>query len=80
MPRIELLELEPFTFKATVPLKPEVDLGAYTDIRLAEEPVDVTEEDVQERLERLRRSTAPWEPADRPVELGDMVTIVPQED
>ena len=75
LPRIELLELEPFTFKATIPLKPEVDLGAYTDIRITEEPVEVTEEAVQERLERLRRSAAPWEPADRPVEFGDMVTI-----
>ena len=75
MPDIELLELEPVTLKATVALVPQVDLGAYQDIRVEENPIEVTEEDVLERLQDMQRSTAPWEPVDRPVKIGDMLNL-----
>ena len=75
LPKIEMVELDPFTLKATVPLRPEVDLGAYKDIRIPYEPSTVTDEDIDGRLEELRHSQASWEPAERPVELGDLVTL-----
>ena len=75
LPRIELVELDPFTVKATVPLTPEIDLGSYRDIRLTPESTEVTEEDVQERLDQMRHSMASWEPAERAAEMGDMVTM-----
>ena len=75
MPDMEVLDLDPVTFKATVPLRPEVELGDYRDIRVEVERSEVGEEDVQERLERLRSSMASWEPVERPVEMGDMVTM-----
>ena len=75
LPKIEMVELEPFKLKATVPLQPDVDLGAYRDIRIPYEAAELTDEDVDGRLEELRHSQATWEPAERPVELGDMVTL-----
>ena len=75
IPSIEVLETDPFTMKAIVPLTPEIDLGSYGDIRITEEATEVTEEDVQGRLEQLRQSVATWEPVDRPAQLGDMVTM-----
>ena len=75
LPRIELLNLIPLTFKATVPLKPGIDLGAYRDIRIDEESAEVTAENVEERLEQLQHSMASWEPVERPVKMGDMVTM-----
>ena len=75
LPSIELLEMDPLTFEATVPLKPEVDLGAYTDIRIAEEPVEVSEEDVQARLDDMRGGMATWEPVERAVQMGDLITM-----
>ena len=75
MPDMEVLDLDPVTFKATVPLRPEVELGDYKDIRVDVEQSEVGEEDVEERLERLRGSMASWEPVERPVEMGDMVTM-----
>ena len=75
LPNMELLNLAPFTLKATVPLTPEVDLGPYGDIRIAEEPLEVTEEDVQQHLDQLRHNMASWEPVERPVEMGDMVSM-----
>lgn len=75
LPRIELIGLEPFTFKATIPLVPGIDLGAYRDIRIEQEPVEVTQEDIDNRLDQVRQSQATWDPVDRPVALGDMVTM-----
>jgi len=43
LPSIELIEMDPFTFEATVPLTPEVDLGQYSDIRVEQEAAEVTE-------------------------------------
>lgn len=75
MPEMEVLDLDPVTFKATVPLKPEVELGEYRDIRVDVEQSEIGEEDVQERLERLQSSMASWEPVERPVQMDDMVTM-----
>jgi len=74
-PNIELEELDPITFKATIPLRPEITLGTYLDIRLEREDPTVGEEDVQERLDQIRQGMALWEPVDRDVELGDLVTM-----
>ena len=75
LPHIEMVDFEPLSFKATVPLKPDVDLGAYRDIRVDEEPVEFDEEEaVQQRLEDLRGRLATWNPVERPLEIGDMVT------
>lgn len=75
MPDMEVLDLDPVTFKATVPLRPQVELGDYRDIRVEVEQPEIGEEDVQERLERLRNSMASWEPVERPVKMDDMVTM-----
>ncbi len=75
-PQVEVEQLDPSVqLKVTVPLAPMVELNNYRDIRLAEERVEVEEERVQETLEQLRREMAPWEPVDRHVELGDMLTL-----
>lgn len=75
MPSMEVLDLDPVTFKATVPLRPQVDIGAYRDIRVETESAEVGEDDVQERLEQLQRSMSSWEPVERPAQMGDMVTM-----
>ena len=75
MPDMEVLDLDPVTFKATVPLRPEVELGDYRNIRVEVEESEIGETDVEERLERLRNSMASWEPVERPVEMDDMVTM-----
>ena len=75
MPDMEVLDLDPVTFKATVPLRPQVELGDYRDIRVEVEQSEVGEEDVQQRLEQLRNSMASWEPVERPVKMDDMVTM-----
>ncbi len=74
-PQLEVLDLEPVSFKAIVPLEPTVDLGDFRSIRLQPPGVDVGDEDVNRVLESLRYESAPWEPAGRPVAFGDLVTL-----
>ncbi len=74
-PQLEVLDLEPVSFKAVVPLEPTVDLGDFQSIRLQPAEVEIGDEDVTSVLERLQYESAPWEPADRPVVFGDLVTM-----
>lgn len=74
-PQLEVLDLEPVSFKAIVPLEPTVDLGDFRSIRLQPPGVDIGDEDVNRVLESLRYESAPWEPAGRPVAFGDLVTM-----
>lgn len=74
-PQLELLEMEPVSFKAIVPLEPIVDLGDFRDIHVDREPVEVTEEQVDEVVEQLRSESAPWDPVERPVRFGDLLNL-----
>ena len=74
-PRVEVLELEPVSFKATVPLEPTVDLGEFYSVRLEKEAVEISNDEVDQVLERIRREMAPWEPVSRPVMFGDLLNL-----
>ena len=74
-PQLEVTQTEPVIFKAVVPLKPTVKLGDYHQIQVTPEPVEVTEENIDRVIEQLRHQNATWEPAERPVELGDLLTF-----
>jgi len=74
-PQLEVLDLEPVSFNAVVPLEPTVDLGDFHSIRLQPAEVEIGDEDVTRVLESLQYESAPWEPADRPVIFGDLVTV-----
>ena len=74
-PEIDSLELDPVSFKATVPLEPQVDLGDFQNLRLERDPIEITEEQVTEVLEQLQRSNGVWEPREGQVRFDDMVTL-----
>ena len=74
-PKLEVLGMEPVSYKAVVPLEPVVDLGEFQAIRLERDPVEVTDEQVNEVLESLRFEAAPWEPVERALAFGDLATM-----
>jgi trigger factor len=74
-PQLEITQTEPLILKATVPLKPTVELGDYKSIRVKRETIEVTEEKVDEVIEQLRHQHATWEPTERSVELNDLVVL-----
>jgi trigger factor len=74
-PQLEILEVEPVSFKAVVPLEPIVDLGNFREIRLEKDEVEVTQDQVDGVMEQLLLESAPWEPADRPAKFGDLLNL-----
>jgi trigger factor len=72
-PKIEMVTVEPLAFKATVPIRPDIDLGDYKSIRVPLEPLEVDEADVGTTLDELRRRYALQEPVERPVQMGDII-------
>ena len=74
-PDVEMIEADPLSFKAVVPLEPEVDLGDFRTLRLEPEPTEVAESDADLVLERMRYDSAPWEPVERAVQYGDLVSL-----
>lgn len=75
-PDIKITQTEPVViFKATVPLKPVVELGDYRSIRLKPEPPDAIDDELNNMIEQLRRQYGSWEPAERPAAFDDLLTI-----
>lgn len=78
-PKIEVTRIEagkPFIFTATVALKPEVKLGKYKGVKVDKADTEVTDEDVNEVIERERENNArSISIEDRPVKDGDMTVI-----
>lgn len=74
LPRIELLDLSPLTFKATIPLTPLIEMGPYREIRIEEEIKEISDDDVTNRLRQLQDTRASWAPVDRAVKFQDMIT------
>ena len=76
-PKLELLQLEfaekPFIFKAIVPLRPEVELGPYTGLTVEKPKYELTDDNVETQMQRLRERAAEYPVVERPVQMGDLV-------
>jgi trigger factor len=79
-PRMEMVKLETtapdfvFEFKAIVPLPPAVTLGKYVGLEIDRERIEVTDADVDRRIESLRdRATEYTVIEDRSAAVGDVV-------
>jgi trigger factor len=73
-PDIELVKDEPLSFKATVAIRPDVDLGDYKSLRVEKPTPKVESKDVDAAVDDLRRRYALHEPVERAVATGDFVT------
>jgi len=69
----EVVNRDPLILRYTVPLSPDVDLGAYKDLRHAYEEPQIEDETVEQVLENLRERQALIEPVERPAAIGDVV-------
>jgi len=65
---------KPFVFSAEVTVMPEVKLGEYKGLKVPKDSVEVTDAEVEERVERLRNEFAELQPVEgRAVQRGDFV-------
>lgn len=74
-PRVQITQNDPLTIEATVAVRPSVVLGDYASFRLETEQVEVTSEAVEDVVNSLLQEAGTWEPVERSVELGDMITM-----
>lgn len=74
-PKLTEVKVEPtMQLTVSVPLAPKVELGDYRSIHIEPPSVEVTDEQVQQALDAMRRERAVREPIDRPLQVGDWVT------
>lgn len=72
--QLEVESQEPLVLKANVPLAPIVKLGDYHALHIEPEPkVSVTDEQMDEEIENVRRQHAEYEPVERQVQPGDQI-------
>lgn len=72
---LEDVEFDPVRFKLVLPLRPTVDLGDYSGIRVEAPEATASEADVDAALEQARQSRLTLTEVDRPAEIGDMVLV-----
>ncbi|HZP97030.1 MAG TPA: trigger factor [Candidatus Limnocylindria bacterium] len=77
-PAVEVDELapgKPLKYKATVIVKPEVELGDYAAHGATVEPVPPTDEEIDKTIESMREQHAQLKPVQRESRAGDIVTV-----
>ena len=78
-PEIDVVQIEKgkeFIFTAEVAVKPEVELGQYKGVEVEKAPVEVSDEEVEAELNRVREQNSRMITVDdRAVASGDIVNI-----
>ncbi len=73
--QLDNVSWDPLMVKVRVPVEPKIVLGDYREVRLEAEPVEVTDEDVDQALKALQEQQATWTPVERPAEMGDLISM-----
>jgi len=78
-PDIDVTQIEegkPFIFTAVVAIKPEITLGEYKGIEVEKTPIEVTDEDLQAELDKVReQQSRVVSVEDKEAENGNIVVI-----
>jgi len=69
------VKASPFQIVARVPLEPTVDLKDYRSIRLPFPEIVVSEEEIEQELEKLREENAIIQLVERPAAISDLVEV-----
>jgi trigger factor len=79
LPEISDVSLDkgsPLSFSATVEVRPNIELGTYDGIEVKEEPLTVSDDEIEQTINRLREMYAQLEVVEgRPAEKGDSLIM-----
>lgn len=78
LPRFEPKELgegKDLEFVATVEVYPEITLADFSDLEFTRESAEVTEKDVDNMIENLRKQQTTWQQVGRAAQDGDQLTV-----
>lgn len=74
---LEDVTLDPFTLKLRVPTEPKIVLKNYRETEIEIEPIEpVSDEDIDNVLERIQDQHATWVPVERAAAYGDVVSML----
>lgn len=71
----EIISTDPLKLSFIIPLEPTVDLGDYRSVREEYKLEPVTEKQVDDFINRMRKSYAIAEPVERAAKKGDLVSL-----
>ncbi len=77
-PQMELMpeaDGAPLRFRAVISVRPAIEIKDYLGVELTERPETATDEEYARALASMRKEAATLVPVDRPVQLGDTVTL-----
>lgn len=74
-PQVKIEQKEPLVFEAIVPLPPEIILGDLDALKMKPEQVEISEDEIDKVIERLRKQCAIWETVERAAKLFDTAVI-----
>jgi trigger factor len=64
-----------FAYKATFEVYPEITLAPLESLKIMKPVCEITEEDIDKRIEDSRRQRQRWESVDRPAQKGDQLDV-----
>lgn len=77
-PSIDLKDFKPYDelkFEATVEVLPEITLGDYKKLKVKKDAIEISKEEIDEVVERMRTQFAEKKDVKREAKMGDEVTI-----
>lgn len=77
-PALEIVKIDPgvdFEFIATFEVFPRVELSDFSQFEVTRPVCEVTEQDIDDMVQRLREQRRVWEVVERSAEEGDQVTV-----
>jgi trigger factor len=74
-PEIKFIGDNPFVFEAIVAVLPEVKISGYEKIKIKKKDVAVTDKEVDDLIDYLRKQRAEYKEVDRAAKMGDRVEM-----
>ncbi|MFA6305910.1 MAG: trigger factor [Candidatus Gracilibacteria bacterium] len=74
-PKIEIKSETPFSYVAVVAVLPEVEIKDHKSIKVKREKVEVTEKDIEEVIQDLKKYTTTYKDAEEKAKKGDRLEI-----
>ena len=77
-PKVDLKDFKPYdelTFEATIEVLPEITLGDYKKLKVQQEKIEISKEEIDEVVERMQTQFAEKKDVKREARDGDEVTI-----
>ena len=71
----DLVATDGLKYTATFEVYPEVKIASFDDVVIEKETAEITDADVDEMIETIRKQNRTWEAVDRASEEGDQVTV-----